>query len=64
MTSAADLHAEPATELPPLASFAFARPRRRNRVIPWLLLVVVWSLATALLIFGTETAALIASAAP
>ena len=47
-----------------LTAFAFARPRRRSRVLPWLLLVVVWSVATALLIVSSETATLIASAAP
>lgn len=64
MYPSADLHLESTSEHTALASFTLARPRRRSRVLPWLLLIVVWSVATALLVVSSETATLIASAAP
>lgn len=47
----------------PITSFAFAKPRRRSRVLPWLLLALVWGAVTALLVLGTEAAPLVAALA-
>lgn len=62
MATLTKLHADSTADLQPLAAFAFARPRRRNRVVPWLLLLAVWGIAISLLIVGAETATLIAAA--
>ncbi len=51
-------------DLQPLSTFAFARPRRRSRVVPWLLLLAIWGIATALLVLGAETATMIAAVGP
>ena len=53
-----------AADLRPLSDFAFARPRPRNRVMPWLLLLAIWGIATSLLVLGAETATLIAAVGP
>lgn len=40
-----------------------AQSRRRSSLGPWLLLLLIWGIATSFLIVGAETATLIAAAA-
>lgn len=47
----------------PLSSYGLPRPRRAGRLLPWLLLALVWGAAAALLVLGTEAAPLVASLA-
>lgn len=47
----------------PLSSYGLPRPRRTGRVLPWILLALVWGVAAALLVLGTEAAPLVASLA-
>lgn len=62
MATTSELRA--AADLRPLSDFAFARPRPRSRVLPWLFLLAIWGLATSLLVLGAETATVIAAAGP
>lgn len=39
----------------------FTGTRRRSLVLPWLLFALIWSLATLLLVLGTEAATFIAA---
>lgn len=47
----------------PLSSYGLPRPRRGSRVLPWVLLVLLWAVAAALLVLATEAAPLVASLA-
>lgn len=46
-----------------LSSYGLVKPRRPSRLLPWLLLALVWAAAAALLVLGTEAAPLVAALA-